>query len=398
MSLTPGVFRVLWGKDDPVEITGAGGIASLTFSDSMDEDSTAEIVFAVSPVGAADLPETAVGQPLLVQFGRGELCDPILMVIEEAAMDYGNGVSLRIRAHDKGSNMKGVKRGVVWPAKTQAGAVIPLDVVVTSVARTYDLTADVNTDIVEFDRAQARETDFRYLERLAIKHGYRFWIDGDFLRFRKDTDKPAPVLRAVFGNGDILKSFKPRTSWQEVKAAQDNVVAQGYDRENRKAITEAAGPANDDRVKPSGQYYEYDAETGIGRIVEEKGRAGDRVLTPAQTQPAVASAAQGARQKKLRLQQEATAELPGFHFIRAGTFVEIDGVADVYKGLWRVRKSTHTLGSKGYSLSLILERETVGEADGQKQVPIAPQKVNKSTAPAEREASVVVDAESGTIR
>ncbi len=349
MGLPIGQAKILWGDENPEEILDIGSLADFTYDDDLKEDNVCQLVFNKCPVEVADRTEVQQGQKISVSWGRGQsLGDPVVMVIEEPGAIYGSGISLILRCHDKGTETKGVTRHKVWPESMK------LSEAAAEIADNWGFVPDIEAYDGAYDRVQSRESDFRYLQRQAEKIGFRFWIDIDTLNFKKDATG-APSILFVYRSGNLLKNFSPRTSRQQKKGSQTKTTAEGFDLKIRAVIKGEATAQSDSDTQLSGGYVTLDFNSG--NLTETIGR---RVLTPHHKQTDVDRAAHGARKADARGQQEATMEVPGLAQLRAGVFIQIEGVAQTYAGLWRIKRSTHRIGSNGYGCQLVLDRETTG--------------------------------------
>lgn len=375
-------MRVLWSEEG-VEIPEIGELSSIDFEDSIDEDDVAELRFVNCPFNVNDRPEVQNGQIVLVQFGRGaDIPDPFPMIIEEAKPDYGNGVSLMIRAHDIGTAMKDRKKHRIFEGE--------LDQVLTQIATEWRLFPFFDTYGDEFDHVQRKESDYSYLSRIAKKLGWYFYIAGDALHFRKNISS-AVLYKFIYRNGKYLKRFTPTTSRQVQAAAQTKTIAEGFNPQTRQVIKGEATPDNEDRTRLAGGYVRVDAEFGGEEIV-----LGAKINTPVIEQSSVEQAAKGIREDMIKSQQEAEFYCPGFHDLRARTFIQIEGVAEKDAGNWRVKKSKHRINNSGYScIPLTLDRENIGLRQGANIGSLPGENAHVNTQEAAEDKDVIINAQTG---
>lgn len=382
MSLPAGNFLVLWGHLNPEPIENAGEAMSLTYEESVPNDkgvrdNQATITWARAPAGAADLPFCQPGAELSISWGRGgRFTEPVQLIVDEPEMEYGDGVKLIVRTRDKGAELKGLVRQKVHEGLTFADVVKPM-------MADWGLTVEIDTAIVTgtaapflfFDPVQRNESDWRYIVRNCHQLGVRFWVDSNVARFRLDA-AGAPFVRHVWRGGEgVLKRVLFTTKRQKQKAAQQEVNTIGHDEETGQPIIGRATPVNDPNQKLSPGYVDVDANTYRVRDV-----VGASVPVNAGTQAEADALAQGLRQDMIRGQQVAELDLPGIPFYRAGLFMEIQGVAQRYSGLWRLAKVIHTINDTGYSLKVTCDRETTGAADGAQQKELPASKVRQGEA------------------
>lgn len=94
-----------------------------------------------------------------------------------------------------------------WPNKTDSD-------IATEILQSYSLKPQVDTVDVVHDEAVTtiiqRDTDIRFLKRLARRNGFECFVKGDQGFFRKPvfTEPPQPVLAAHFGADTNLMSFE----------------------------------------------------------------------------------------------------------------------------------------------------------------------------------------------
>lgn len=395
MSLQSANMTVLWGDENPVEILDIGALAGMSYEDDIGKDSVAGIEYVKAPYQAADRPELQGGQKILLSWGRGaNFTEPRVMVIEEPKTIYGQGIKLQITAHDQGTRMKGISRNRVYEG-------IPLADAVVGIAESYGLDHFIDPYIGEFPRVQNRESDYKYLTRVARQIGFRFWIENKKLIFVVDSttlaDYGAPLIRFVYRSGNLLKRFEATTQTQEQKAAQKKTRAEGFNLDSREVITADADASTDTNTRLAGGSVVFDAESGEFREVPGSEPTGGSVLTPESDPVTVAAEAQGVRQAAIKSQQTAVLVCPGIQFLFAGTFIEMAGVADKDAGIWRVTSSKHNIGRRsGYGLTLDLDRENIGLTSGP-GIEAAPElNVTEQTA-ASDESDVIIDATTGEI-
>ena len=394
MSLPAPNMSVFWGTDNPVELVDIGTLASLKYEDSISDDAVATLTYVKCPLQVADRPELQGGQRLLISWGRGAvLSNPVTMVIEEPEVDYGAGIKMSIRLHDAGTDMKGIMRHRVWPLDNN------LTDVVTKLGEAYGFVVDVQAYAGSFDRVQNRESDYKYLQRLANTIGYRFWIDDKTLRFRVDPIDAAeigvPLVRFAYRGGAYLTRFKVRTERQEQKAAQESATAQGFDLKNRNVVTAEATQTTDRNTRLSPGTVTIDSETGVITEIPGAPATGNAVLTTEHEPDTVAQIAQGARQDSISSQQVAELGAPGFTILRSGKFIEMVNVADKHAGIFRIIRSSHTISGSGYPMRLTLDRETTGSTDGPDVGAVPSETVTQQEAATEDQ--YIIDAETGQV-
>jgi len=106
-----------------------------------------------------------------------------------------------------GSCLMGLEEKIKdWPNKTDSD-------IATEILQSYSLEAQVDAvDVVHEDTVSTiiqRETDIRFLKRLARRNGFDCFVKGDTGYFSKPafTDEPQPLLASNFGGETNLLSF-----------------------------------------------------------------------------------------------------------------------------------------------------------------------------------------------
>ncbi len=106
-----------------------------------------------------------------------------------------------------------------WPNKKDSD-------IATEIFTAYGLTPDVEDTAIVHDEAVStiiqRETDMRFLKRLALRNGYECFVEGGNGHFRppRVDDAPQPVLAVLFGDETNVESFS-----LEVNALKSTQVA-----------------------------------------------------------------------------------------------------------------------------------------------------------------------------
>ena len=196
-----------------------------------------------------------------------------------------------------------------------------------------------------------RETDMRFLKRLAVRNGFECYVDGQVGYFRSPQlhGTTQPVLAAHFGDETNLSAFSV-----EVNAlAPANVSMMQLDRTS-KAILEA-------EVRRSGN-------RALGRTRESRLR-GPRVdpgqifvsMSAATGRPEMMALCQGLfHQAEWFVTGTGEVDANSYgHVLRPRQMVTIKGVGEAYSGVYYVSHVTHSFTADGYTQAFRVKRNAI---------------------------------------
>jgi phage protein D len=235
-----------------------------------------------------------------------------------------------------------------WPNKKDSD-------IATEIFDLYGFTPDVEDTPVVHDEALStviqRETDMRFLQRLAQRNGYECGVENGAAYFGKPKldESPQPVLAYFFGNETNLDRFAINVDG----LVPANVAMFGVDRLNKKVA---------DTFVETGQH------TSLG---EKDGAA---FLTP-KVKPAKITVAMNAVTGKPEMEElcrayfhkaqwfvTAEGEIVGNfygHALKAGKTVTIKGIGETYSGVYFVTHVTHSFTGDGYTQSFKVKRNAL---------------------------------------
>lgn len=261
--------------------------------------------------------------------------------------------------------------------------------VIKQIADEYGFDAKFieDTDHVFGSIAQTNMTDFAFVNRLARKEGFQFWIDEDGFHFkeRKVGSRPNTVLTYHVdpNKGDILDfSFE-----NEIKSKPASVTMKGRDplsRENFAVTENNATDANRDVMSNASVNKANDAVLAFSNgdiaagfsaakdVFSETKKALDNVRAASEDVPTAGFSKEEvkaeAKGRFRRIQQSITKlsiQIRGNATIRAKTVILIRGMGTRFSGRYYVQGATHSLsGSSGYKTSLALTTDGVNANTG----------------------------------
>lgn len=223
----------------------------------------------------------------------------------------------------------------------------------------YGFTPDVEDTAIIHDEALStviqRETDYRFLRRLALRNGLSLWVEGGvghFLPLPADPE-PQPVLAAHFGEETNLLCFTATVDAMHPSQVEMFQV----DRLTKEVLTAGAvGPVEDplgslapDDLLPPGEeparvYVAKNAATGMPEmtaLVEGLFREGSWfVSAEGEVDPAAYA-----------------------HVLRPRGLVTVKGVGESYSGVYYVSFVRHTITREGYSQLFRARRDALLPTD-----------------------------------
>ena len=185
--------------------------------------------------------------------------------------------------------------------------------------------------------AQAGESDFQFLKRIADKTGMRFWVSGGSLYMVSPTAAitgagssapPSFTHNKAIGQLDTCRNFLQQKGTNLPGAVQANRVVYGIDATTGQAFSANAVPA-----------------TSTSRVAIK--------TTYATTNYADAKARVNAWASMSQFWTAATAQLYGTTTLYPGKLIQVTGAAlpDGASGYWLVSHSTHSMVSAGTGIS-----------------------------------------------
>lgn len=224
-----------------------------------------------------------------------------------------------------------------WPNKKDSD-------IVSEIFAGYSLTPDVEDTEIIHDEALStiiqRESDMRFLKRLALRNGYECYVQGNTGYFKSaDLDsEPQPLLSVQFGEETVVNNFSI-----EVNAlSPSNVSMYQIDRMTKEVIetqienSQQTNLGENDQtallapgMDPAVMYVSKNSSTG---------------------NPEMAALCQGIFHRGEWF-VTAKGEIAGNqygHVLRARQTVTIRGIGETYSGVYYVTNVTHSFGPEGY--------------------------------------------------
>ena len=277
----------------------------------------------------------AIGNFIEVKMGYGDRLESVFKgLITSVKFDFpsGGSPSISVECHDKSYLMMKHKLSFAWHF-------MPYSAIAIILAGLYglDFVVDFSVDIHDTVQ-QENESNYSFLQRLAKKIGYEFFISGDTLYFRIPyVGNLNPITTLKWGRS--LKSFAPQFDLNEQACA---VVTRGFSEMLDMAVIGLAGyvtvPGIDgQKIKNvmknifMGNVIDYEYDIGITSFFEAE---------------AVALLKMGERLMK---SLSGSGECIGLPELSPGRFIKIDGLGSQLNSTYYITSVTHTISESGYS-------------------------------------------------
>lgn len=223
--------------------------------------------------------------------------------------------------------------------------------VVPDIAQIYHLQPKVNdTKVKHAHINQSQETDRQFLEKLAKRNGFEFYIRNRELHFKRPNSDKAGILTLEWGAG--LISFTP-----EVNLAEQitKVEVAGWNVNTKSEIIGRAQikdePGRDPRRKSGGEY--------LKQICPQSAEAMHRVRLPVHSQDEANQRAKAALKKASEEFVKGSGETVGIPELLPDTNIKFKGLGERFNKTYYVEKATHTVDASGYKTSFNVKETTI---------------------------------------
>jgi phage protein D/phage baseplate assembly protein gpV len=200
-----------------------------------------------------------------------------------------------------------------------------------------------DTDVVHQHFQQSAESDWEFLNRIALDSDREIVADDRSVHFRKAGEGSGSPIRLAWGN--TLLTFRPRmTAIQQTSS----VDVRGWDAKN-KAVINGSAQVQSANSSPGGK-TPSDVISAIN--------ATPKVLISDRTVESTSAANEIAKSRVSR-QADSFVEAEGTIFgnpnVKAGCKVQIEGVGQLFSGVYVVTQTTHSYrGGTGYKTGFVI--------------------------------------------
>ena len=298
-----------------------------------------------------DDPRLTVGSRLVVTAGVGGDTEELFTgTITHIKPDFGGDLDeckLEIWGMDRSVLMDREDVLKAWPNFKDSD-------IAERIFQTYRLTPKVdNSNVVHDEEVSTiiqRETDIRFLKRLAARNGYDCYVDGETGYFRKPdlTTAPQPVLAVHFGDDTTVVRFAVTVDG----LAPTTIAMSQLDRISKEPHrVEVDTPKQQPLGKAAARRYVGSALTGRVEI-------GQTVTTGVPEMTRLCQRLYDHGEWFVTAEGEVAANLYG-HILRPRITVTIKGIGATYSGVWYVTHVTHVFTDNGYTQQFRAKRNAV---------------------------------------
>ncbi|UVI27384.1 phage late control D family protein [Paenibacillus spongiae] len=204
------------------------------------------------------------------------------------------------------------------------------------------LKSDVENTHIEYPKItkDSRKNDYQFLQSLAQQNYFDFYVFGDTLYFRAPDLKSDPFLTLVWQQN--LLQFQPELNF----AGQvQEVEVRGWD---PKAKREIVGTA---RVGDEAGRQSHSRERTGGELVSgsSANKISENARIPVFSQQQADQLARSILNEHAEGLIKGSGETIGIPEIKPGKRIQLDGLGKRFSKAYYIVKSTHTIGSSGYT-------------------------------------------------
>ncbi len=287
-----------------------------------------------------DDPLLEIGKQVEITTQQGQ-CSGVLIDGEITALepDFSatGQTTLLVRGYDRSHRLHRGRKTRTFLKLTDAH-------LVQTIAGEAGLTPQADAASVRHEYVlQNNQTNMEFLQARAARIGYRVYVDGKRLCFKKGES--GGVAGPTLAFGDNLLSFRPR--WTAAHQA-DKVTVKGWDPKGKKAITSTATPSsslNQGGMQRTGPAVAQAAFGSAEAIVTDR---------PVATVDEAKALATGLSNDIGRAFVEAEGICQGDPRVLAGCKVSITGLGTRFSGTYLVTSATHTYSQEGYQTAFTI--------------------------------------------
>jgi uncharacterized protein len=330
----------------PIDVTER--VISFDFEDDDQKADQLELSLNNFDLALFDDPNWKHGNGLLVQWGyAGNLALPRTCVIQKIT----GSLTMKVTALATSIAMNKIKQSVTYENMKRSDIVAQI-----ATANGFATSAQFidDSDVMISATHQARMTDAEFLQHLAKREGFVFYIGPDGLHWEQRKIGTAPLRQLVYytdpGQGDII-------SWNlenDITALPGLVTAAGRDPINKSDIKEDGGNSETMRdvaapiavavVQRTGETVMADPATPTA--------ASAVILTNAPNSTAAKREADGKYTKAQQVAAKITMDIIGDPSISAKQMIDVQGISLRLSGLYYIKKAKHKLSASSYTMNL----------------------------------------------
>ena len=306
-------------------------------------------------VGDKTLPEfVEFGAPVEIYMGYGDRTKLDLMlagIITELSTSFpsSGAPQLTVSGYDHSYCLTRGAQSDAWPNKKDSDAV-------RDIATRYSLTPKVeDTNVVHPNIVMSQESPAAFLNRLAERNGFEWFVAHTDLVFRTPANDERGVIELKWGEG--LVSFSPEINLSEQVS---QVEVYGWNVQKKEKIVGKAKKGDEpgrDQTRGSSKKRSSGAE-----YLQKFCRADASTL---RVREPVFSQQEADRRAKAILKRRAEGfvggrgESIGIPELKADTNITLRGMGDFFNTTFYVEQTTHTVNTSGYRTSFQVKDVTI---------------------------------------
>lgn len=280
-----------------------------------------------------------------IKFGYGSNTKTIMLgIITAVKIDFPSGGSpqVEVSGFDLSYRMMKENKPRSWNDKKDSEAV-------QNIAKEYKLTENIDNTNTQHEQIikQEKENDFEFLNRLAERNYYEFFVFNKKLYFRKPQYRSTAIVTLEWQKS--LVSFSPDFNIAE-RVFKIQVIGQNTD--EKKNIVATAEIYNDEISKM------LDRKTGgdtNGKPTTEQ-LLEEQVKQPLKSESHAKSLAKSILLKKHEDVLKGNGESIGIPDISPGTNIELKGLGSQFSNTYYIEQTNHSISNSGYKTTFSVKR------------------------------------------
>ena len=280
-----------------------------------------------------------------IKFGYGSQIETIMLgIITAVKLDFpaGGSPQVDVSGFDLSYRMMKQKKPRSWDDQKDSE-------VVQNIAQEYQLTENIDYTDTQYEQIikQEKENDFEFLNRLAERNYYEFFVFNKTLYFRKPQYKATAIITLEWQKS--LVSFSPDFNIAE-RVFEIQVIGQNTDQQ--KNIVATAKIFNDEISK-------------IFRNKAKRARQGqqateqllkEQVKQPVKSEKHAEGLAKSILLKKHEDVLKGSGESIGIPDILAGKNIELKGLGSQFSNTYYIEQTNHSINNSGYKTTFNVKR------------------------------------------
>jgi uncharacterized protein len=296
----------------------------------------------------------AFGAPVDISMGYGDRTTLDLMltgIVTELSTSFpSSGIpQLTVSGYDDSYCLTKGTKSRNWQSKKDSD-------VVRDIANEYHLKPNVqDTGVVHPRIEMSQESPAQFLNRLAQRNGFEFFVVRDDLFFRKPANDEKGAIALEWGRG--LVSFSPEINLSEQVT---QVEVYGWNIQTKKPIVGRARKGDEPGRDPKRKSNKKRASGSeyLEKVCKQK-EATLRVREPVFSQQQADLRARAILKRRAEGFVGGRGESVGIPDLRADTNITLGGLGDFFNTTFYVHQTTHTVDTSGYRTTFEVKDTTI---------------------------------------